>query len=56
MKRSEINALIENALTLLHAHQIRLPPFAYWTPADWEKWSKDMRASALELADLAKAK
>lgn len=37
MKRSEINMLIEDALTLLRAHQIRLPPFAYWTPSDWEK-------------------
>jgi D-lyxose ketol-isomerase len=37
MKRSEVNALIDDALTLLHAHQIRLPPFAYWTRADWEK-------------------
>lgn len=35
MKRSEINGLIDNAITLLHQHQIRLPPFAYWTPAQW---------------------
>ena len=37
MKRSEINALIDNAITLLDQHQIRLPPFAYWSPADWGK-------------------
>jgi D-lyxose ketol-isomerase len=37
MKRSEINALIDDALKLLHEYQVRLPPFAYWTPADWEK-------------------
>ena len=37
MKRSEINALIADALKLLHEHQVKLPPFAYWTPADWEK-------------------
>jgi D-lyxose ketol-isomerase len=36
MKRSEINALIDDAVRLLHAHNMRLPPFAYWTPADWE--------------------
>jgi D-lyxose ketol-isomerase len=36
MKRSEINALIDAAVSLLHEHQIRLPPFAYWTPSDWE--------------------
>ncbi len=36
MKRSEINALIDDAVRLLHAHHMRLPPFAYWSPADWE--------------------
>ena len=36
MKRSEINSLIDDAMDLLHAHQVRLPPFAYWTPADWK--------------------
>lgn len=36
MKRSEINALIDDAITLLDEHQIRLPSFAYWTPPDWE--------------------
>jgi D-lyxose ketol-isomerase len=36
MKRSEINALIDDAVKLLHDHQVRLPPFAYWTPAEWK--------------------
>lgn len=35
MKRSEINALIDDAIMLLHEHKIRLPPFAYWSPAEW---------------------
>ena len=35
MKRSQINALIDDAIALLREHQIRLPPFAYWTPAEW---------------------
>lgn len=35
MKRSQINALIDDAMSLLHEHHIRLPPFAYWTPAEW---------------------
>lgn len=35
MKRSEINRLIDDAITLLHDHKVRLPPFAYWSPADW---------------------
>jgi D-lyxose ketol-isomerase len=36
VKRSEINLLIDNAIGLLHQHQIRLPPFAYWTPEEWK--------------------
>ena len=37
MKRSEINLLIDNAIDLLHENQIRLPPFAYWSPEEWKK-------------------
>ncbi len=36
MKRSEINTLIEEAKALLEANNIRLPPFAYWSPEDWK--------------------
>jgi D-lyxose ketol-isomerase len=35
MKRSTINALIDDAVRILHEHNVRLPPFAYWTPAQW---------------------
>lgn len=35
MKRSEVNALIEKAKALLHAHHVSLPPFGYWTPREW---------------------
>ena len=35
MKRSQINALIDDAISQLHEHHIRLPPFAYWTPEQW---------------------
>jgi len=35
MKRSQINALIDDAILRLHEHQVRLPAFAYWTPAEW---------------------
>jgi D-lyxose ketol-isomerase len=35
MKRSTVNHLIDDAIALLHQHQIRLPPFAYWSPGDW---------------------
>jgi D-lyxose ketol-isomerase len=37
MRRSEINGLIDDAILLLHQHQVRLPPFAYWAPSDWRK-------------------
>ncbi len=35
MKRSEINALIQDADSFFKEHDVFLPPFAYWTPADW---------------------
>lgn len=37
MKRSQINALIDDAISLLHKHYIMLPPFAYWTPPEWNR-------------------
>lgn len=36
MKRSRINALIEEAKALLHENHIALPPFAHWSPEDWK--------------------
>lgn len=35
MRRSQINTLIRDAIETCHAHGIRLPPFAYWSAADW---------------------
>jgi D-lyxose ketol-isomerase len=35
MKRSTVNQLIDDAIALLHEHQIRLPPFAYWSTQEW---------------------
>jgi D-lyxose ketol-isomerase len=35
VKRSEINRLLTETKALLDDHQLSLPPFAYWTPADW---------------------
>lgn len=37
MKRSEINQYIGEAIDFMEARGLALPPFAYWTPADWEK-------------------
>lgn len=35
MKRSEVNRRILEAIAFFRQHQFLLPPFAYWTPADW---------------------
>ena len=37
MKRSEINALIDEARALLDKHCFLLPPFAYFTPDEWKE-------------------
>ena len=36
MRRSEINAAIQEMERLLEEHGFRLPPFCHWTPEDWE--------------------
>ena len=36
MKRSEINALIRDAEVFFQSFQFRLPPWAFWGPADWK--------------------
>ena len=35
MKRSEINAIMRDASDFIRQSGFYLPPFAYWTPADW---------------------
>ncbi len=35
MKRSEINRQIQKSIELLNKYCITLPPFGYWTLADW---------------------
>jgi len=35
MKRSQINAIIKDTMEWLEERKVSLPPFAYWTPADW---------------------
>ncbi|PKM72265.1 MAG: D-lyxose/D-mannose family sugar isomerase [Firmicutes bacterium HGW-Firmicutes-16] len=35
MKRSQINALIENTIAWLGEMRVYLPPFAYWTAEEW---------------------
>lgn len=36
MKRSEINQIIKDMEKLIREHGFVLPPFAEWTPKDWE--------------------
>ncbi len=36
MKRSEINQIMRDADRFIRARGFYLPPFAYWTPADWQ--------------------
>ena len=35
MKRSEINGIIREGEAFMRSHGFHLPPFAYWSPADW---------------------
>jgi ABC-type sugar transport system, auxiliary component len=35
LKRSQINALIRETIKWLEEQKVFLPPFAYWTPAEW---------------------
>jgi len=36
MKRSEINRIIRDSKNFMEEKQFRLPPWAYWSPADWK--------------------
>ena len=35
MKRSQINAIMQEANNFMKGHGFHLPPFAYWTPEEW---------------------
>lgn len=37
MKRSDINQILENAKTFMKERKFFLPPWAYWSVADWKK-------------------
>ncbi len=47
MKRSEINSIIRQADSFIQERGFFLPPFAYWSPADWKK----NRAKASEIIE-----
>ena len=37
MKRSEVNQYIDFAMKFMAENKFCLPPWAYWTPSDWEQ-------------------
>jgi D-lyxose ketol-isomerase len=43
MKRSEINTIIRDAKTFLEKHCFQLPPFAFWTPEEWQHKGPEVR-------------
>jgi D-lyxose ketol-isomerase len=43
MKRSEINSIMQDADQFIHQRGFYLPPFAYWTPADWRTKGDEAR-------------
>lgn len=43
MKRSEINAIMRQADGFIRQRGFYLPPFAYWTPAEWESKGEEAR-------------
>ena len=49
MKRSDVNAIIEDADALIRRHGFTLPPFAYWTPEEFQARVAD--GSARRIAD-----
>ncbi|MGD1101466.1 MAG: D-lyxose/D-mannose family sugar isomerase [Terriglobia bacterium] len=43
MKRSEINAIMSEADQFIRQRGFYLPPFAYWTPAEWRSRGEEAR-------------
>jgi len=43
MKRSEINSILQDAGRFLAQNHFHLPPFAAWSPADWQARGEDVR-------------
>jgi D-lyxose ketol-isomerase len=43
MKRSEINRILRSADEFIQQRGFYLPPFAYWTPAEWKTKGEEVR-------------
>lgn len=41
MKRSEINAIMRDGIAFIRKMNFALPPFAYFTPAEWRRKSRE---------------
>lgn len=41
MKRSEINEIMKNAVQFITEMNFKLPPFAFWSPEEWEEKGHD---------------
>ena len=41
MKRSEINAIMKDALKLFEEYKTKVPPFVLWTPKEWKEKGKE---------------
>ena len=47
MKRSEINLILKDAKSFMAEKQFILPPWAYWSVADWKK-NKELASEVIE--------
>ncbi|MGO8788746.1 MAG: D-lyxose/D-mannose family sugar isomerase [Terriglobia bacterium] len=43
MKRSEVNVIMRDADQFIRQRGFYLPPFAYWTPAEWQSKGEEAR-------------
>lgn len=43
MKRSEVNAIMRDADAFIRANGFHLPPFAYWTPEEWQTRGEEVQ-------------
>lgn len=46
MNRSQINRLIDEAITFFDSHKLRLPPWAYWT---CDQWQSQLKQDTIEI-------
>ena len=47
MKRSELNAIMRDAVAFIDEMNFKLPPFAFWTPEDWKDKDVDRIVAAV---------